>query len=120
MWKSFCPVLPDIRKSVAWFQGSQNSCACPDKNITKIKAKRSVNGLVLKEENGIARTFISIVYSTSVPTLQTTQSVSIIKTNRLMLFRGVLGTFMRIIRSTYICCYGKMQTSFTLLTWRIW
>jgi hypothetical protein len=30
-------MLPDIRKSVAWFQGSQASSACPDKNSTKIK-----------------------------------------------------------------------------------
>lgn len=36
--------------------------------------------------------FISIAYTTSVPTSQTTQSVSIIKTSRLMLFRGVVGT----------------------------
>ena len=60
-----------------------------------------MNGLLLKEENRNARTFISIVYSTSVPTSQTTQSLSIIKTNRLMLFRGVIGTFMRNIRNTH-------------------
>jgi hypothetical protein len=83
-------VLPEIRKIVAWFQDSQTSCACPDKNITKIKVNRSMNGLILKEENRNARTFVSVVYSTSVPTSQTTQSVSIIKTNRLMLLRGVI------------------------------
>jgi hypothetical protein len=34
---TFCPMLPDTRKSVAWFQGCQTSSACPDKNNTKMK-----------------------------------------------------------------------------------
>ena len=34
----FCPMLPDIRESVALFQGSHTSSACPsDKNSTKTK-----------------------------------------------------------------------------------
>lgn len=61
--------------------------------------------MILTGKNRNARTFIEIVYRTSVPVSQTTQSMSIVKNKRLMTVGAVTGIYCEIHTK-----HGEMQS----------